>query len=140
MGRPGKKAVCGGTTSLMVGRELGKKVEANLGSLRSSTPPTGHIEGIDLVTEGILTLTNVLDMMRNGLPSRQRLRYRVDGPSRMADLLIEADEIHFIVGRAINPAHQSPDLPAELVLKSKVVEDIARLLSGYGKEVTVDQY
>ena len=76
--------------------------------LRSSTPPTGHIEGIDLVTEGILTLTNVLDMMRNGLPSRQRLRYRVDGPSRMADLLIEGRRIHFIVGRAINPAHQSP--------------------------------
>lgn len=136
----GKRVVCGGTTSLMVGRELGKKVEVNLGSLKASTPPTGYIEGIDLVTEGILTLTDVLESIRDGLPPRQRLRYRSDGPSRLADLLIEADEIRFIVGRAINPAHQSPDLPVELALKSKVVEDLARVLTGCGKQVKVDQY
>lgn len=137
---PGKKVVCGGTTSLMVGRELGRKVEVELGSLRDSAPPTGRIEGIDLVTEGILTLTRALETIRDGIPPRHRLRYRTDGPGRLAHCLAEADEIRFIVGRAINPAHQSPDLPSELALKSKVVEDLARVLRGHGKEVTVDTY
>lgn len=137
---PGKKAVCGGTTSIMVGRELGRRVEVNLGSLKASTPPTGYIEGIDLVTEGILTLSKVLDLVRDSLPRRQSLRYKSDGPSRLADLLVEADEIFFIVGRAMNPAHQSTDFPAELALKSKVVDELAWILRSYGKQVTVKQY
>jgi hypothetical protein len=137
MESPGKKVVCGGTTSLMVGRELGRRVEVELGSLRDSTPPTGRIEGIDLVTEGILTLTKALEILRDGTPRRHMLRFRTDGPSRLVSLLAEADEIGFIVGRARNPAHQSPDLPSELALKSKVVEDLARILQSQGKEVTV---
>jgi hypothetical protein len=137
MASPGKKVVCGGTTSIMVGRELGKRVEVELGSIMDSTPPTGRIEGIDLVTEGILTLTKALEILRDGMPRRDMLRFRTDGPSRIVNLLSEADEIRFIVGRAINPAHQSPDLPSELALKSKVVEDLARILQSHGKEVTM---
>ncbi|HHY75481.1 MAG TPA: SpoIIE family protein phosphatase [Firmicutes bacterium] len=140
MESPGKKVVCGGTTSLMVGRELGRRVEVELGSIRDSTPPTGRIEGIDLVTEGILTLTKAADILRDGTPPRHVLRYKTDGPSRLVSLLAEADEISFIVGRAINPAHQSPDLPSELALKSKVVEDLARILRSHGKQVTVATY
>ncbi len=140
MESPGRKVVCGGTTSLMVGREIGRKVEVDLGSLGDTAPPTGRIEGIDLVTEGILTLTKTLETLRDGPPARNRLRYRTDGPGRLTDLLSEADEIRFIVGRAINPAHQSADLPAELALKSKVVEDLARVLTSLGKEVTVETH
>ncbi|HHV78475.1 MAG TPA: SpoIIE family protein phosphatase [Firmicutes bacterium] len=134
---PGKKAVCGGTTSIMVARELGKSVEVNLASLHSSSPPTGRIEGIDLVAEGILTLTKAMENLQGGRPSRRDFKYRSDGPGRLTDMLLEADEIHFLVGRAINPAHQSPDLPISLALKQKVVEDLCRLLTSYGKKVTV---
>ena len=136
----GKKAVCGGTTSIMVARELGKPLDVNLASLRSSAPPTGRIEGIDLVAEGILTLSKVVENLKGGRPSRRDFKYKSDGPSRLTDLLLEADEIHFMVGRAINPAHQSPDLPVNLALKQKVVEDLCRLLSQYGKKVSVEFY
>lgn len=136
----GKKAVCGGTTSIMVARELGKPLDVNLASLRGSAPPTGRIEGIDLVAEGILTLSKVVENLKGGRPSRRDFKYKSDGPSRLTDLLLEADEIHFMVGRAINPAHQSPDLPVNLALKQKVVEDLCRLLSQYGKKVSVEFY
>lgn len=137
MESPGKKAVCGGTTSMIVARELGKPVEVNLASLHSSAPPTGRIEGIDLVAEGILTLTKAIENLQGGRPSRRDFKYKSDGPSRLTDMLLEADEVHFLVGRAINPAHQSPDLPVNLALKQKVVEDLCRLMTSYGKRVTV---
>jgi hypothetical protein len=138
MRSPGRKAVCGGTTSIMLARELGREIGVNLGSLRTGAPPTGRIDGIDLVTEGILTLSRTEEILRvDPRPSRHQFRYRSEGPSRLADALLEADDIRFMVGRAINPAHQSPGLPVSLALKSKVVEDLARVLRGYGKKVDV---
>lgn len=140
MGRPGKKAVCGGTTGNMLARELGRSLDVNLGSLRSGAPPTGRIEGVDLVTEGVLTLSQAAEILGSGEDgirlSRHRFRYKSDGPSRLVDMLLEADDIHFMVGRAINPAHQSPDLPVSLALKSKLVEDLTRILGNLGKRVT----
>jgi len=134
----GKKAVCGGTTSIIVARELRKTLDVNLASLRTSVPPTGRIEGIDLVAEGILTLSKVVESLKGGRPSRRKFKYKSDGPCRLTDMLLEADEIHFMVGRAINPAHQSPDLPVNLALKQKVVEDLCRLLSQCGKKVSIE--
>ena len=138
MASPGKKVVCGGTTSIMVARELGRDLGVNLASLNTSAPPTGRIDGIDLVTEGILTLTRAAEMLKEGRPDRQRFRYKSDGPSRLVEFLLEADEVRFIVGRAMNPAHQSPDLPVSLALKHKVAEDLARALEGMGKRVTLE--
>lgn len=137
MDMPGKKAICGGTTSIMVARELGRPLEVNLSTLKQSVPPTGRIEGIDLVTEGILTLTRVADELSKGFPVRRELLGKSDGPSRLVDLLLEADHICFLVGRAMNPAHQSPDLPVSLALKPKVIQELARLLETNGKTVEV---
>ncbi len=138
MESPGKRVVCGGTTGSMVAREIGHELRVNLSSLRSDAPPTGTMEGVDLVTEGILTLTKAAQVLgAEQSPRRHQLKYRGDGPSRLADMLLEADEIRFLVGRAINPAHQSPDLPVSLALKSKVVEDLARILTDRGKRVEV---
>lgn len=136
MSYPGKKAVCGGTTSIMLARELGKEVKVNLGSLQSGAPPTGIIDGIDLVTEGILTLSKSAEILGDGhRPTMHQFRYSSDGPGRLVDMLLEADHIRFMVGRAINPAHQSPSLPMSLSLKSKVVEDLAKALRSFGKRV-----
>lgn len=138
MESPGRKAVCGGTTSIMLARELGRELGVNLASLRTAAPPTGRIDGIDLVTEGILTLSKAAEALGSEELRRQSFRYRSDGPSRLVDMLLEADEVKFIVGRAMNPAHQSPDLPVSLALKHKVVEDLARVLTGRGKRVEVE--
>ncbi len=137
---PGKKAICGGTTSIIVSRETDLQVKVNMSTLRTGIPPTGQMDGVDLVSEGILTLSRVADVISPEVPERRDLAYRSDGPSRLAALLLEADDIHFMVGRAINPAHQSVGLPASLALKHKVVEDLCRRLEALGKRVRLDSY
>lgn len=136
MERPGKKAVAGGSTSQMVARHLGKELGVNLGSMKNGVPPTGYIEGIDLVTEGTLTVERTLEYLKTG-KKKVALQYQPDGASRLTLALMEADDIKIILGSAVNPAHQSPDLPETLQLKSRMVEDLQEVLKSMGKEVTV---
>jgi hypothetical protein len=137
MASPGKKAVCGGTTGNLVARELGRPIEVDLGSMDERVPPTGIVEGIDLVTEGMLTVSYAVDLLRNGAKLKD-LRWRRDGASRLTALLLEADVVDIYVGQAINPAHQSPEVPSSLGLKHKVVEDLVRALTAMKKVVRVE--
>lgn len=130
----GYRVVCGGTTGNLVARELGLPISVDLSALQSRVPPPASIAGIDLVTEGMLTLFRVRELLAH----RREQPGAGDAASRLAALLLEADQIHFIVGRAINPAHQSPDVPAELALKSQIVQDIARSLRRHGKRVKIE--
>jgi hypothetical protein len=139
MSSPGKKVVCGGTTGNMVGRVLTREVVVDLSSMTKRIPPIATIDGIDLVTEGVLTLLGVVDRLRAD-QTTEELEGLFDGASRLAYLLLEADYIHFIIGRAINPAHQREDLPSNLALKQKIVEEIMEHLTAKGKGVTVDYY
>ncbi|MEW6662026.1 MAG: PP2C family protein-serine/threonine phosphatase [Bacillota bacterium] len=137
--REGVKVVCGGTTAQMVARITGKKLKVDLTSLAGSVPPVAEIEGIDLTTEGMLTLAETRSILvRSG--SARALKGKRDGASRLAAALMDADNVHFIVGRAINPAHQSPDIPVTLAMKHQIVESIIDLLRQKGKEVTAEYF
>lgn len=145
MASPDKKVVCGGTTSQIVSRVLDKELKVQLNYISPDVPPTGSIEGIDLVTEGVVTLGKTLAMLNryeSGTVVRDEVLYpRKDGAAQLAHLLTqECTEIHFFVGRAINPAHQNPDLPIDLNLKLRIVEDMARVLRQLDKNVTVAYY
>lgn len=139
MTAPGKRAVCGGTTGNLVARELGRSISVDLASMDERVPPVGVIDGVDLVTEGMLTVSYAVDHIRGGVRPKD-LRWKRDGASRLTALLLEADEIDIIVGRALNPAHQSPDVPVNLGLKHKVVEDLVRALTGMKKTVRVEYH
>lgn len=136
---PGKKAVCGGTTGNILARVLGKEIKVDLGSIQEDVPPVGLMEGVDLLTEGILTLAAVLRQLRKGV-KLEEVTYRSDGASRLLSLLLEADEINFIGGRAINVAHQNPKLSGELSLKARLLEDIVNELQKRGKTITLEYY
>lgn len=145
MASPDKKVVCGGTTSQIVSRELGRDLKVLLNYITPDVPPTGSIEGIDLVTEGVVTLGKALAMIgryESGTVVRDEVLYpRKDGAAQLAHLLTQdCTEVHFFVGRAINPAHQNPDLPIDLNLKLRIVEDMARVLRQLDKTVTVAYY
>lgn len=135
----GKRAVCGGTTANIVARHLGQQISVDLETGTEAVPASGRIEGIDLVTEGTLTLTKALEIMRADEPN-DRLKLRVDGASGLVVLLREADEIAVLVGRAINPAHQNPNLPRNLGLKTQVVQALAEELRRKGKEVKIEYF
>jgi hypothetical protein len=135
--RMGRLVVCGGTTAKIVAKHLGQPLEVDLSTITPDVPPIARLQGVDLVTEGILTLTQVRDMLRQGADLKT-VQYRNDGAACLLRLLLEVDHIHFIVGQALNPAHQNPDLPHQLGIRMTVVREISTELRGRGREVTFE--
>ena len=122
---PGKIVIAGGTTADIIARELDIKIEDTLVFDDPDLPPESQMKGIDLVTEGILTLSKVANILKN-YTSDQDLG---DGPAdKMVKLFIRSDEIHILIGTKINIAHQDPTLPVELEIRRTVAKRIARLL------------
>jgi hypothetical protein len=136
--RLGRRVVCGGTTAKIVARQLGQALEVDLSSITAEVPPVARIAGVDLVTEGILTLTRVRDLLAAGT-DRAAVRFQVDGASSLLRLLLEVDHVHFLVGQAVNPAHQNPDLPAQLGIRVGVVREIVEELRKRGTEVSFEE-
>lgn len=137
----GKRIICGGTSANIVARVLDRKVETSLDYSDFDLPPTGSIEGIDLVTEGVLTLTRTVEIMKDFL-SRETDSYyfhRLDeqnGACRLAKILLEdCTDLNVFIGRAINPAHQNPGLPADLSIKIKLIEELCGQVERMGKKV-----
>lgn len=135
----GRKIVCGGTTGNIVARELNQEIDVDMKTATAELPPMGILKGMDLVTEGTVTIMKALQLLKNP-PQLRDLRYKKDGASQLAYQLSDADSIAIILGRAVNPAHQNPDLPVDLGLKTKFVEEIVDVLKREGKEVVVNYY
>ena len=135
--RPGLHIICGGTTAKIASRHLGQALEVDLETMRPDVPPLARMENIDLITEGILTLTRANELLRSGA-GKDSVRFGTDGASAMVRLLLDVDHVHFIVGRAVNPAHQNPNLPVQLGMKQAVVREIADELNRRGIEVSLE--
>ena len=142
--KEGKHIVCGGTTSTVAARFLHKTVQPNLGYLDPEIPPTATIEGVDLVTEGVITINRVLSYAQSYLEDNQeysKWSYKQDGASQIARLLFEeATDINFYVGRAVNPAHQNPDLPINFSIKMRLVDELSDSLKQMGKRIKVSYF
>lgn len=142
--KEGKHIICGGTTSKLAAEYLGKPVVPCLDYFDPDIPPIAKIEGVDLVTEGVVTMTKVLeyaDEYLNGTISITDLSMRKDGASRAAHMLFEeATDISFYVGRAINPAHQNPALPINFNVKMRLIDEISKKLKEMGKNVNVSYF
>ena len=143
-GKSGKHIVSGGTTSTIAAKYLGKEIKTSLEYFDDKIPPTAEIEGVDLVTEGVLTISKVLEyaedyLMENSM--HQDWHVKKDGASRLARLLLEeATDINFFVGRAINPAHQNPELPIGFNIKMQLAESLAKDLEKMGKNINVSYF
>lgn len=142
--KEGKKVVCGGTTSTLVSRYLDKPVMTEINYADPTIPPIGKIEGVDLVTEGVLTMGRVLEIARmynSTSDFSSHWRKKADGASRICKILFEdATDVNFFVGRAQNPAHQNPQLPLDLSLKLRLIEELQKCLENMGKSVKVSYY
>lgn len=137
MERAGLHAVCGGTTAKIISRHTGQPLDVDLASMKADVPPLARMDSVDLVTEGILTLTRANELLAQGA-TKETVRFRNDGASELVRLLLDVDHVHFIVGLAANPAHQNPNLPAQLGMKLAVVREITEYLSDRGIEVTME--
>ena len=135
-GYEGKVILCGGTTADIVARELNRTIVDELIFEDPELPPESFLEGIDLVTEGILTLQKVNEILKT---FNNSVRLGKGPADKIVKMLMESDEIHFIIGTRINIAHQDPTLPVELEIRRTVVKRIARLLEEkWLKQVTFE--
>ncbi len=146
MAQEGKKVVSGGTSANIAARVLGKEIHTLSDGLESGLPPTARIDGLDLVTEGVLTMGKALKLLK---------RYESDeidpeffdeldadnGAARLAKLLIEeCTELHLYVGTAMNEAHQNSELTFDLSIRMNLVRQIEEVMKKMGKTVAVKYY
>ncbi len=133
---PGKKMVSGGTTAQIIGRELGKSIKVDLKNIDPKIPPSSKIEGLDLVTEGILTLSSVAEHLKK----RTNPDSLPENPvKKVIELFLNSDTIEFIVGTKINEAHQDPNIPAELEIRRTIIKRIVKYLDrDYLKDVKLE--
>ena len=142
LNKDSKKIVCGGTTSQIVARTLGVDVEADYEYFDPEIPPTGIIKGIDLTTEGVITLGKLLELAKKYLDISDvtpKHFTKKDGASKLAQILFEeATTVRIYVGRSVNIAHQG--LPIDTSMKLKIVEKLQQTLQKLGKTVEVNYY
>lgn len=139
--KEGKHVICGGTTAKIASKYLDKPLKPTLDYETSDIPPVSELEGADLVTEGVITMSRVVDYAKNLLGSNNLYAewgYRHDGASLLSRILFEeATDVNLMLGRAVNPAHQNPDLPINFNIKMYLADELAESLRKMGKRVKV---
>jgi len=121
----GKKIICGATTADIFARELQQTITDTFDMIDPDLPPVSYMSGVDLITEGILTLTKVLELLNN---FKQEYLF-LKGPANLiVKMLLDSDYIHFIIGTKINEAHQDPNLPIDIEIRRTVIRQIANVL------------
>lgn len=134
----GRRVVCGGTTGNIVATYLGEVIDTDLRTLTREVPPIGQLNGIDLLTEGIITLSHALDYLRDCHGEEAALPAQTNGAVLLSRELLRADSIFFLVGQRINEFYQSPLLPGNLSLRRKLIEEMARFLLDLHKDVKIE--
>lgn len=135
----GKKIVCGGTAANIVAKVLEKPIKTSLNYVDKTLPPIATIDGIDLVTEGVLTLKRLIEIIEcwQQAPHSVDLT-KEDGATKLFHLMVEeSTHINIWLGKAMNEAHQRPDFPLELSMKVNVVKELIDVLRDIGKEVSL---
>jgi hypothetical protein len=143
--KEGKHIVCGGTTSSIAAKFLGSELNVSpAGYVVPEIPPTAEIDGVDLATEGIVTISRVIEYSLDYLTDNnyyREWRQRGDGASKIARILFEeSTDINFYVGRAVNAAHQNPNLPIDFSIKMRLVEKLSEALRKMGKRIKVSYF
>ena len=127
----GKKAISGGTTANIISRELNIPVIAKLSMNAGKLPGLSEMQGVDLVTEGILTLTKTLEYLESGKSENNAAK-------TLMDFLLDSDVIYFLVGAQMNKAHYDPNLPIEIEIRKNIIKQMASVLEEkYLKKVNV---
>ena len=138
--------MAGGTSANIAARELGREITTKVDSRDPDVPPMAVIEGIDLVTEGVLTLGKSLKLQKKHPRDEfdEEFFDEVDadnGASRLAKLLIEeCTELNLFVGTAINEAHKESELNFDLSMRQNLVDQLIRTAEELGKHVKVRYY
>lgn len=131
---PGRRVVCGGTTGNIISRVLKKPIKVDLASATENSPPVAFMENVDMITEGILTLTQIYrfyEGQQDELSEAQKLFLK---------FIEESDTVNFFVGRALNPTHQNPLFSHDISLKFRLIKDLSQILKEKRKIVKTEYF
>ena len=134
---PAKKIICGGTTANIISRILRRPITVDINHPDTGLPPPARMQGVDLITEGGITLAHVVKLLEADCP-RDQLPNNPAG--EVLKLMMASDIIHFIVGTRINEAHQDPFTPQELDLRRNIIQRIIWLLESKHLNTTTIRY
>jgi len=142
--KSGKHIICGGTTASIAAKWLGKTIKTNLTFTSKDVPPTAEIEGVDLVTEGVITVSKVIEYAEDHINDNllyEEWEHFNNGAAQISRMLFEeATDINFYVGRAVNPAHQNAELPLSFSVKMQLVQRLTESLKTMGKRIKVSYF
>ena len=131
-----RKVICGGTTANLISKRLKLSIENDVSQPRDGRiPPAARMQGFEMVTEGVLTLSETLRMLED---ERTHTAQNGNAAAQLVDLLLNSDVVRFVVGTSVNEAHHDPELPVELELIRSIVKRLIATLEGkYRKRVLV---
>ena len=129
----GYRILSGGTTANIIAREIKEEIIVDLENYVNDLPPMAKLKGVDLVTEGLLTLNRVVDMLKKNTEIKNC------PASKIIEIFRKSTNIKIYLGKAINVAHQNPFLPEEFNLKAKVIYELKILLEKLGKIVEIEE-
>lgn len=142
--KAGKHIICGGTTASIAADYLGRPIRSSSRYAGIGGPPISELEGVDLVTEGIVTIDKVLKNARDYVDrdeSYAEWSVQHDAAALVSRVLFEeATDINFFVGRAVNPAHQEADMPINFSVKMNMIEELSQCLEKMGKRIKVSYF
>lgn len=142
----GIRIVSGGISSHIVSRELGKQLVTSVGDLDPEIPPTAKIEGIDLVTEGVITLHKVVELLEKYQKDDVSEEFfeelsRENGATRMVCYLMEdCTTVNLFVGRAVNQEYEEKNLPFDISARKNLVTRLEAVLRAMHKTVVLRYY
>lgn len=134
----GRKVICGGTTGNIIANYLGETIEMDLSTIRKDLPPIGALSYMDLVTEGILTISKATEYIKGCDGDLSRLRFDHNGAYLLAKEILQADSIVFMVGQSINEFYQNPLLPKNISIRRNLIEELVQFLKSKQREVTIE--
>ena len=141
LGYEGRKIICGGTTSNIVSRISENEIKIDFSDITTdSIPPAGSMEGVDLVTEGVLTIKALIELVKKCKNNMYELDFKgkLNSAEKLFKLIRECDDIDLLVGRKVNTFYHNPALPFDMSIRSNLIRDFVENLKKLGKRVNVE--
>ena len=143
MASEGSHIVCGGTTAKIASAYLNMPVIPNDDGT-ADVPPTSKIKGLDLVTEGVLTLGKALKLLKqfdSGDVSGEFFDAidENNGAAKLTSVILEnCTDVRLFVGTAANAAQQN--IGFDISVRSNITEQLKSVLESLGKRVSIRYY
>lgn len=137
------RVICGTTSAGIAARILGRVLTTNLIYTNGKYPPAAGLEGIDLVSEGTLTLTRTLELLKQALADisySPELKSSDCGAKLACMMLKDCTEVEFFLGKRLSSIQRKYGLTFETSVRMTLIRQLSEVLEQLGRPVTLRCY